>query len=258
MQEIIISSRKNQIIKDAVSLLKSSANRQSEFIVEGARLCEDAAKSEAGIFRLFYTKKALEKYEKYLDVMKENATEIYIIEEHVASLLSDTKSNQGIFAVCKMPKLTGEIKGKILVMENIQDPSNMGTVLRTGEALGINTFVILGDCCDVFSPKVTRGSMGAVFRLNLIKVDTFENLEIMLNALDYKLYAAVVDPDALSITKVKFDDKSAVFIGNEGNGLSRECISNCINVTIKMKGRAQSLNASSAASVIMWEMLRDD
>ncbi len=259
MQENTISSRKNAIIKETASLLNSAETRKREklFLIEGARLCADAAISGTGIFRLFYTEKAYGKYKNYIDIVKEKAKEIYVVQEHVSTLLQDTKSSQGVFAVCNLPREKGEIKGKILVFENIQDPANMGAGFRTAEALGIESFALLGDCCDPYSPKVTRSSMGAVFRMNINFYSDSQSFIKTLNELGYSSFAAVPDAKAKDITKVTFGEKSAVFIGNEGSGLSKDTIANCSEkVTIPMRGRAESLNASAAAAILMWEMIR--
>lgn len=255
MEINIISSRKSSIIKLCCDLVNSSALRKEKklFLIEGARLCSDASISGTGIFRLFYTEKASSKYKNYIDKIK--AKEAYVIEEHVAKLLSDTKSSQGVFALCEFPKVETEIKGKILVLENMQDPSNMGAVFRTAQAMGVKNFVILGDCCDPYSPKVTRGSMGAVFKINIyFKSDTKAFIdEIQKN--NYICYAAVPNSSAVDVREIIFKDKSAVFIGNEGNGLTETAKKYCDeNITIPMKGIAESLNASVAAAILMWEM----
>lgn len=257
MENKFISSKKNEIIKETTSLLSSSSKNSNLFLVEGARLCEDAVRSGTSIFRLFYTEKSFQKYSKYINKIKEKTQEVYLISDAVASALSSTKTTQAVFAVCFKKENSVEIKGKILVLENLQDPSNLGAILRTGEAVGINTFVLVGECADVFLPKVTRASMGAIFRVNLIKYSKLSDLLSVLCKLNYKTYAAVPVENAKKITDVNFNENVAVFIGNEGNGLSDECIQKCENLTIPMKGIAESLNASVAASIIMWEMMRD-
>ncbi len=259
MKEKIITSRKNSIIKETVSLINSASLRKEKkmFVAEGARLCLDAAKNKTRIFRLFYTETAYKKYKEYIEPVKSLSDEIYIIEEHVEKLLSDTKNGQGVFAVCEIGETENEIKGKILVMEHLQDPSNLGAILRTGEAFSIDTFVLLGKCCDPYSPKATRSSMGAIFRVD---IHMFESLDELLKELlqkKFKCYAAVPNSNAMSILDADFSGNSAVFVGNEGNGLTKECISKIENITIPMRGRAESLNVSSAVSVIMWEMVRD-
>lgn len=248
------------MVKDASALITSTEKRRaaSAFIAEGARLVQDAALSGTKIFRLFYTETSYAKYSSYLDAAIKAAGEVYIIEEHIGELLSATKNTQGIFAVCGMKNSSEiEIKGKTLVLENIQDPSNMGGIFRTAEALGIGTLVLCGDCCDVYSPKVLRGSMGAIFRMNFINTDSVNSLVDLLGKNNYTLFGAVPYSDAEKITHIACDAKTAVAVGNEGNGLTAELKSACNRlVTIPMQGRAESLNAATAAAILMWEMIK--
>lgn len=261
LEQKTITSRKNPIIREAANLLNSAQKRREEglFLVEGARLTLDAAGSGTGIFRLFYTASALQKYPDYLNPAKAAAKECYLIEEHVAALLSSTKGSQGIFCLCQMGKErdAAEIKGKILVLENIQDPSNLGSVFRTGEALGIAGFLLVGDCCDPFSPKVLRASMGGVFRLKLYRMAEISPALELLHGMGYESFSAVPDSTAEKLTDITFPENSAVCIGNEGNGLTAAAKALCRRrVTIPMGGRAESLNAGTAAAIILWEMVR--
>lgn len=259
MKAVNISSRKNQIVKEASALLDSSENRRraGAYLIEGARLIEDAAKSGTKILRLFYTSGAYEKYGGYISAAREKCEEEFVLEPHVSDLLSSTKSSQGVFAVCSMPAENRDLKpkGKIVVLENIQDPSNMGTMLRTAEAMGINTIVLSGSCCDIYSPKVLRGSMGAVFRLCFVHIAA--GAAGFLKSSGYKVYGSVPYTWAEKITDIDFTETSAVIIGNEGSGITEETKEECdLLITIPMKGRAESLNAATAAAVIMWEMVK--
>lgn len=147
--------------------------------------------------------------------------------------------------------------GSCAVLEDLQDPGNLGTILRTAEALGIGRVVLLGDCCDPLSPKALRASMGAVFRLGLSLERSRQGLFSRLRGEGFRLLASVPDSAALPVTEVDFSQgPCAVFIGNEGNGLSQETIAQCQRVTIPMAGRAESLNASAAATILLWEMAR--
>ena len=183
------------------------------------------------------------------------------VADHVAGLLSSTKSPQGVFCQCRWPQglLAGDAAGggSCAVLEDLQDPGNLGTILRTAEALGIGRVVLLGDCCDPLSPKALRASMGAVFRLGLSLERSRQGLFSRLRGEGFRLLASVPDSAALPVTEVDFSQgPCAVFIGNEGNGLSQETIAQCQRVTIPMAGRAESLNASAAATILLWEMAR--
>ncbi len=258
-----ITTRKNPLVKERAKLNASSSERRAQgcFIAEGARLTEDAAKSGVKIKELYYTEAAYKKYKKYIDTAANVSDNIYVVEEHVADLLSSTKSSQGVFAVCEMGYNLNaeELTGRVLTLENIQDPLNMGTILRTAEALGIGEILLVGECCDVISPKVLRASMGAVFRAKFVHAKSADEARKLLDKYEYKLLGAVPLNTASRITDIKFNEKITVAIGNEGNGLTEEMKSLCDDlVTIPMKGRAESLNAATSASIIMWEMTKGD
>ena len=262
-----ITSRQNPLIRRAAALVRDGQERRKErrFLCEGARLCRDAVLSGLEIETCFYTEQAERKYGEYLAPILAACPEHYEIEEHVADLLSSTKASQGVYCVCRIPPQLGQplsgaelSQSNLLVLENLQDPGNLGTVLRTAEALGVEEIVLLGQCADVLSPKVLRASMGAVFRGKLLLEADAEKLCKLLKSRGYLLHAAVPDRAAKEITAVDFTTGShAVFIGNEGNGLTDQAIALCHDrVTIPMGGRAESLNASAAATILLWEIQR--
>ena len=258
-----ITSRQNRTVREAASLLSSGEERRQrgEFLCEGARLCQDAALSGVEILRCFVTAQALEKYAPYVRPVLAVSREAYQVADHVAGLLSSTKSSQGVFCQCRWPRGLlsggGSVDSSCAVLENLQDPGNLGTILRTAEALGVSRVILLGDCCDPLSPKALRASMGAVFRLELGWEPSGERLCARLREQGLELLASVPDSAALPITQVDLSrGRYAIFIGNEGNGLTRQTISQCRQVTIPMKGRAESLNASAAATILLWELAR--
>lgn len=258
-----ITSRQNKIVREAASLASSGEERRArrEFLCEGARLCQDAARSGVKILRCFFTGEAKEKYASYLEPVLAVSGESYLVADHVAQLLSSTKNSQGVYCQCAWPEsLSGEQPAEncCAVLENLQDPGNLGTILRTAEALGFQHVYLLGDCCDPLSPKALRASMGATFRVGLVVEPSREKLCGQLKAQGRTLLASVPDSTALPVTTVDFSHgKWAVFIGNEGNGLTSETIALCHHrVTIPMAGRAESLNASAAATILLWEMAR--
>lgn len=259
-----ITSRKNEVVKDMVRLSNSVAYRRERrrFVTEGARLCCDAAKSGAPIFLLLYTPQAKEKYPSYLEAVFQKAERQYLISPEVASCLSGTKSTQGVFCVCGAPDAPRDFPnaaggGHCLVLENIQDPANLGAMLRTAEALGIRSVLLCGDCCDAYSPKVLRASMGAVFRLPLFPAPDAQQALQRLREAGFLTLAAVPDASAVPVTSLRLDRPAAVAVGNEGNGLTGEAREACAEcVTIPMRGRAESLNAAASAAILMWELVR--
>ncbi len=258
-----ITSRQNKIVREAAALLSSAEERRArrEFLCEGARLCQDGARSGVKILRCFFTRDAREKYASYLEPVLAASGESYLVADHVAQLLSSTKHSQGVFCQCRWPDslMEGQPPARrCVVLENLQDPGNLGTTLRTAEALGFRQVYLLGDCCDPLSPKALRASMGATFRVGLVVEPSREKLCSGLKSQGYRLLASVPDSAALDVTKVEFSQgKWAVFIGNEGSGLTGETIALCHErVTIPMTGRAESLNASAAATILLWEMAR--
>ena len=258
----ILTSKDNSNIKNAVKLKKSAKFRRETglFIAEGLRVCYDAMLSKAQIDTFFVTEKAIEKNPDKFNELSSYAGKTLIVSPALFALISDTESPQGFLCVIKALDKTTQfdtikINGKFLALDNVQDPNNLGTILRSAEAFGVDGVIMSKDCCDIYSPKVVRGSMGAVFRIPFTICDSiaeylFENPQI-------NSYAAVVDSNASDITTLKFIEPCVAVIGNEGNGLKNETISACkVKTTIPMNGKAESLNASVAASIIIWEMIK--
>jgi TrmH family RNA methyltransferase len=253
-----ITSKNNQLIKDTKKLLTSSRARQDNyaFVLEGGRLCFDVLNSIYGIKNFFITESAYEKYKDKADKVIALADNSYFITDDVADKLSDTSATQGVFVVCKMQNSSQNISGKsIIALDNVQDPSNVGAIIRTAEALGIDC-IITYNCCDIYNPKTLRASMGSILRMNVVDTDNLENTLTNLKG-EYKVYSTVPSSSAKKITDIDFSTKSICVIGNEANGVEQTIknISDSL-ITIPMLGRAESLNAGVAASITMWEMLR--
>lgn len=252
---INISSKDNEIIKYVTSLQKSSKRRREEgvFVLEGLRLCYDAIQNGIVPKLLIISASAQEKYSDYLSDF--NSTVCYVIPDSLFSKISDTVTPQGLLCVCEIPTNNNKplSNGKYVALENLQDPSNLGAISRTAEALGISGIVIQGGC-DPYSPKSLRASMGALLRIPIYQT---EDMFDLFSKCGVKTYAAVVGIEAEKLGDVKFEEGSAVLIGNEANGLSNEAIKKCdTKITIPMSGNAESLNAAVAASIIMWEICK--
>lgn len=255
-----ITSKNNDLIKSVKKLLASSKERyeKHQFVLEGARLVFDALNSFCSVSCFLITDSSYEKYKSQADKLISKAKSSFIISDEVADKLSDTKSSQGVFAVCDMAQGECSFKSsdKLIALDNVQDPGNLGTIIRTAEALGIDA-VIIGGGCDMYNPKVLRASMGSVLRINTVITNDLVRKLNELKANGFKLYGTVPDSSATGITDIDFIGGEACIIGNEANGISNEVKQICDDlITIKMLGNAESLNASIAASITMWEMLR--
>lgn len=264
----MITSRDNQFVRQVRRLLSNSGARRAEglFVIEGARLCADAAQSGVTIRTLLYTPEAEAVYASQLSALKAACGDVYEITSALSRAISDTSTPQGVFCICELldnrsglDKIVNIKTSKMgyLALENIQDPSNMGAVIRTAEAFGLDGLLLSDGCCDVYNPKVLRGSMGGVFRLQLLFVGSMTVAVERLKAAGIDCRACVVDRDAVPLPKAGLTKECICVIGNEGNGLRPETAAACSGrITIPMAGRAESLNAAMAAGIVMWEMAR--
>lgn len=256
-----ITSRDNRMIKEYRRLLGDTKYRRetARFVIEGARLCEDAVRSNLSIEMAFVTDRAARQYGEIVNRIRVAADTVYDIPDSLADHLADTDAPQGIFCICRMPAAPSlpEATGYFAALEQIRDPGNLGTMIRTAEALGLRGIFLSDACCDPYSPKVLRASMGGVFRLPLWTIGTFAEQLPRLHEKGFLSFACVVDHDAAAVSQTSFRDGSICVIGNEGNGLLPETVAACTQrITIPMVGRAESINASMAAGIVFWEMMR--
>ena len=253
-----ITSRENSLIKLTSELQRSSKKRQETglFVLEGLRICKDAHDNGIRFDKLIISKTAENRYISDIRAFEKISNECYILPDSLFKKISETESPQGIIALALKPQ---EIsvdfkKGRFVALENIQDPSNLGAIARSAEALGADGILISKNSCDPFAPKSIRASMGTLLRIPVIVLDDFIG---DIKKFGLKTYACVVDRDAVSICDASFSDGCAVLIGNEANGLTLETVnSSDFSVTIPMKGKAESLNASVAAAIAIWEMTK--
>lgn len=253
-----ITSRENQNIKLVLALISDNKKRKEKglFVLEGLRLCQDAINGKFPIEYFFVSETAFNKHNETANDFADSASRSFIIPDSLFSKISDTVNPQGFMFVCKISESLSSLskKGKYIALENLSDPSNLGAISRTAEALGFDGLIITNDSCDPFAPKALRASMGALLRIGLMTTDS-----IIETAKKYGIttYSAVVHTKATPINRANFNKGSMVVIGNEANGIKKETIeASDVLITIPMDGKAESLNAATAASIIMWEMCR--
>jgi TrmH family RNA methyltransferase len=252
----IIKSKDNSIIKlyNKLSNNRKDRKKLGQFVLEGYRIVVDAFSENAPLTHILVSQEAYEKYSQtFTDMGMDNIT---LISNELALKVSSTENTQGVFAICEMPKDTAlNVKkdGKYIVLYQVQDPGNVGMIVRTADAFGLDG-VILSQSCDFYSPKVIRSTMGSAFRVNhYICEDIQEVLETFKNN-GITTYSAVIDSPN-DVVNESFIGGSAILVGNEGNGLPREVSQKCDKpITIKMSGNINSLNVAMASGIIMWKM----
>lgn len=256
----IITAKNNPKIKETKALLTSSKDRKeaSLFVLEGVRLCVDAVKTGCEIVNVFCTENCMKKYRDEVLGLKNNCKGFFAVSEDVLKNISDTVSPQGVVCTVKMKQNTFEYENckKYIALDTIQNPDNLGAISRTAEALGVDGLIIFGGC-DIYNPKALRASMGSLLRLPIKLTDNLLNDLAACEKAGIDTFATVPDRDAKDITTLDFSKGALCVIGNEGNGVSQSVIDACKDkITIKMLGRAESLNAATAASITMWELVK--
>ncbi|MBR4101313.1 MAG: RNA methyltransferase [Oscillospiraceae bacterium] len=262
-ENVRITAKDNPAIKHYRRLRDQKKARRAEglFVIEGLRIVCDALAEASRVQQIFVTDSAWEKHGDTLTTLMQETGSLLRISDAVGSVMTDTEHTQGIFAICRIPErrtLAEALKssGKYLVLCNLQDPGNMGMILRTADALGVDAILSCGSC-ELYSPKVMRATMGSIFRVPVYEqTDALALLEL-LRAQKIRSYAAVPAKHAVKLTECELSGGTAVWIGNEGNGLPADVIAACDTaVTIPMQGGPESLNAAMAAGILMWEMMK--
>lgn len=247
-----ISSRKNQHIVRLRSLAADGAFRreQGEYLCDGIKLLREALAQGADLRTVLWKGQA------------ENLAGLEGVKQYVApaelfDYASPMKNSPGpVFTVTIPEEETDSPLENAIVLENVQDPGNVGTVLRTAKALGVSAVVLVGACADVYSPKATRATMGAIFRQRVLHAD-IPALKALAEKNGLPLYAAALSEQAADIRSLALEN-AMVCVGSEGQGLSRELMDACDGqLIIPMTPGSESLNAAVAASLILWEMTRD-
>ncbi len=248
---------------------KKAREENGEFVIEGMRNCTDAAAEQKAsgrveITAVYYTARAMEKYSAALPTELLTGLDDsikYELSPDLAEKLADSENGQGVFVTAKrLDKIfcadTIISDGKYLVVDNIQDPGNLGTLIRTADAVGVSGVILTGNCCDLYNPKVVRAAMGSIARVDVFIDNDFEKVVSVFGKAGIVNVASVIS-GGTDITSFDFDRPCAVYIGNEGRGMPPEHIAACDEkITIAMKGRINSLNAGAAATIILWEMFR--
>lgn len=255
MSREIITSVSNHKIKNLIKCLKHTKERRKQdvFFVEGVRMF-----SEIPTELLAQTYVTEEFFDRYPDLFQ--GIPYTFISPHVLDAITDTKTPQGVVCMVKclhytLEEVCGGQAPLIMALENIQDPGNLGTILRTAEGAGVTGILMSRETVDVYNPKVVRSTMGSIFRIPFLYVENLTETVEDLQSRGYTGFSAHLQGKNF----YDFDyTKPTIFcIGNEGNGLS-DMLSEATNskIRIPMSGKVESLNAATASTVLMYEAMR--
>ena len=246
-----ITSTDNARVKYLNSLKKRSVRDKEKCVfLEGEKLCRDSARFGAELLSVFVS----ESYNGEIPPCKE----AFELTERVFLKAAETETPQGIIAIAKMPHFSIEdIKeNAVILCDNVRDPGNMGTIIRTAHAVGAS-LALFGNCVDIYNLKTVRASMGSVFAVKSVRCDA-EDIK-NLKERGYKLYSGILHKESKSLYDTDLQGRAILAVGNEANGIGSEIteLSDAF-VTIPMPGGAESLNAAVSASVMLYEHLRQD
>ncbi len=257
----MIESMNNAQVKRIVKLKKSSRFRRQErvFIVEGFKMAEEGL-IHGLVQTMYVAESAGEEYFSKLShtIGKEN---IEWVSDAVFRQFSDTASPQGVLAVVRMPeydreKMLAEEGAALVCLEDIQDPGNLGTIIRTAEGAGMSGVVLSRGCVDLFNPKVVRSTMGALYRMPYYITEDLSTEVECLKRRGFQMAAARLDAE-LDFTHADYRGKTGLLIGNEARGLCSETTEKAdVGVKIPMEGQLESLNAAVSAALLMYEIHR--
>lgn len=235
-----ITSVNNDLVKETAKLLRSKYREESGlFLVEGAKGIEEAVEAKLEILHIF-SAEGFENYKQRIEVT-----------EPVLSKISDAKTPPKAVAVVKQPKYKWSEKfKKVVLLEGIKDPGNLGSILRSASAFGIDAIVLYGDTVDLYNPKCVRSAVGNLWKIPVFHMDDFNKFN------DYERIATLPKGgNVVSLKDYKPEEKILIMFGSEADGLSEELKNFATkNLTIEMTSNVESLNLSVSASIVMYEM----
>lgn len=256
MKPEFITSLQNLLVKKWRLLNKSRSERveQGLFIAEGEHMAQEALNA-CQAQTLLVAQSAQEKFASLLS----SDVPFYVLADHVFAALCDAKTPQGILALCPFPVISqlNALGNRVICLNGVQDPGNVGTILRTMDAAGFTGMLIDEQTADVFSPKVLRSSMGSIFRIPVMQTSNLADDLDAMQALHYEIIAGDLQGEPYYAKRIR-KENTCIIIGNEGRGIRPEIKEKAtLRLKIPMVGGAESLNAAVAAAIMMYDDLRE-
>lgn len=258
---INISSKDNERVKYTKSLLKSkNRQKESKYIIEGYRILTLAIECKVDLDYVFIneTFEEKEEHKNFLNILENKNIKVFKTTNKIFKELVDTENTQGILGIVrfKEKKIEHNISCEnkfVLILDRIQDPGNMGTIIRTADAAGVDAIIALKGCVDIYNPKVIRSTMGSIFDMNIIHCTQEECLK-ELKEKDFKIVSSYLNTDNY-YHETEYYERTALVIGNEANGVNDDLIKESdILVKIPIYGKAESLNAAISSAILMYEI----
>lgn len=269
----VITSRNNPIVKWAASLCEKKGRTENQrFIAEGEKLTFEAIKCGLPITHIFLSEK---NRDAILKKIKENEssqlddTEIFVLSDSAFEKISTEKAPQGVISVIKYLDFFRNMDiiykeefflrsdERALALCSVRDPSNLGAVIRSAAAFGIDHIVLTCDTADVYNPKTVRSAMGSLFKIKITAVSDFSSFIKAAKECSRRVFAAELTDMAIPLSDISLLPGDIFVIGNEGHGIPKEISSLCNgSVYIPISEKTESLNASVAASLFMWEQAK--
>ena len=266
-----ITSRSNPKIKWAASL-KSKKDRAEarSFMAEGKKLCFEALQRGLPVTHIFVEESRFGDYKAALMEYSESetfrTTEIIVVSEEAFDKISTEKSPEGIITIIKYLDFLNitdiiykeefflKTEKRALALCSVRDPGNLGAVIRSAVAFGVDSIILSKDCADIYNPKTVRASMGSLFGTEIAIVDDLGDFIEKANSSGRRVYAAELTDSAISLGELEVRSTDIFVIGNEGHGIPAEISKKCLgSVYIPISKKTESLNAAVAAAVFMWE-----
>lgn len=249
---IIIDSPQNSQLQKLLKLQKSQTkNSVAEFVIDGDHFCQ-LANREKKLLSLWMTPPVFEK----LTWTPAPHVKIYLVSPRVVQKISQVKHSSGIIGVCQKPRLRLETNHNLLIIDRLQDPGNLGTLMRSAAAFNFLTIVVSSDTVSFYNPKVLRATQGLIFKLNLLTTNDLKSFLVSIKQQNYQVIGTFLHTDLPSIPTFKtVNQRQALLIGNEGQGLEPHWLSFIdYNFVIDMNPEVESLNAAVAGSIIMYQL----
>lgn len=258
MIETITSADNKKLKLMSLAAVKKGREKHGVFLVEGRRITEEAVEYAADRIKyIFVSNTFAVNNNSFVCGLDAAGFSVYTVSDKLFRAVSDTTTPQGIAALIEIPVSKPESADKlerVLILDGVSEPGNMGTIIRTAEAAGIDAIYLMKGCADIYNPKVVRSTMGSIFRMRFVNACFDDAAELKKHG--FEVVASALD-DSVDLYEHPYSNRCAVIIGNEAHGVSDELSGlSDIKIRIPMQGRIESLNAAVAAGILMYTVFR--